>query len=242
MHPDQEFFQALHRAFDATLADFTGAPPLIDALLSQAFDSFAGNVAIQCRDEPPLACARGCSTCCTLRVGATATEVLLVSRFLRAVTPRLLDRGIDLVAGLRAADARTAGLPEAARVALRQPCPFVAQGACVIYGVRPLACRGHASHDVSACMDAASGRLLQVPHSEGHRQVRSMVQNAMQSSLRDAGLAWGMYELNRAVLIAMDDEHSEARWLRGEDVFAPSALAEVPAREMAEVFDRLRPH
>lgn len=242
MHPSREFFQALHRAFDTTLAERGHTPAVLDALLSQAFDSFAGNVAIQCEDEPPLACGRGCATCCTLRVGATAPEVLLVTRFLRAVTPRLLERGVDLVAGLREADARTTGLKEAARVALRQRCPFIAQGVCVIYSVRPLACRGHASHDLKACVDAASGRALQVPYSKGHRRVRSLVQNAMQSSLRDAGLAWGVYELNRALLIALDAEYSEARWLRGEDVFAAAALDEVPAEEMATAFDQLRPH
>lgn len=242
MHPSREFFQALHRAFDTTLAERGRTPVVLDALLSQAFDSFAGNVAIQCEDEPPLACGRGCATCCTLRVGATAPEVLLVARFLRAVTPRLLERGVDLVAGLREADAQTAGLAERERVALRQRCPFIAQGACVIYSVRPLACRGHASHDLKACVEAAAGRALQVPYSEGHRRVRSLVQNAMQSSLREAGLAWGVYELNRALLIALDDEHCEARWLGGEDVFAGAALNEVPAEEMAAAFDELRPH
>jgi Fe-S-cluster containining protein len=242
MHPSREFFQALHRAFDTTLAGSGRSPQLLDALLGQAFDSFAGNVALQCEDEPPLACGRGCATCCTLRVGASAPEVLLVARFLRAVTPRLLERGIDLVATLREADAHTAGLTEAARVRLRQRCPFIAQGACVIYPVRPLACRGHASHDVKACVDAAAGRALQVPYSEGHRRVRSLVQNAMQSSLRDAGLAWGLYELNRSLLVALDDEHCETRWLGGEDVFAMAALDDVPAQEMAEIFDQLRPH
>lgn len=241
MHPSREFFQALHRAFDTTLADGARLPLLLDALLGQAFDSFAGNVAIQCEDEPPLACGKGCATCCTLRVGATAPEVLLVARFLRAVTPRLLERGIDLVATLREADARTAGLTEAARVRLRQRCPFIAQGACVIYAVRPLACRGHASHDLKACVEAASGRVLQVPYSEGHRRVRSLVQNAMQSSLRSAGLAWGVYELNRSLLMALDDAGSERRWLDGEDVFAATALNDVPAEEMAAAFDALRP-
>jgi hypothetical protein len=37
-------------------------------------------------------------------------------------------------------------------------------------------------------------------------------------------------------------EHSEARWLRGEDVFVAATLDEVPAEEMAAAFDQLRPH
>lgn len=242
MDTARHFFQDLHRAFDATLARQGRMPVLLDALLGQAFDSFEGNVALQCDDEPPLACARGCATCCTLRVAATAPEALLVARFLRAVQPRLAERGVDLAGTLRDANARTRSLSERERMRLRQRCPFVARGVCVIYAVRPLACRGHASHDVKACVDAAAGRIVQVPVSEGHRRVRSLVQNAMQSSLRDAGLAWGLYELNQAVLIAMDDGQAEAAWLAGADPLAAAALHDVPADEMAAAFDLLRPH
>lgn len=236
------FFQALHQAFGQTLGDYQGRTELPEALLSQAFDSFHGNLASQCEGEPALACQRGCDSCCTLRVSATAPEVLLVARFLRAVQPRLLERGIDLIARLRQADARTRGLSEAARVGLRQPCPFVAQGVCVVYGVRPLACRGHASHDVAACRQAAAGALTEVPYSQGHWMVRSLVQSAMQSALRDSGRAWASYELNHALLIALGDEGAEAAWLAGADPLAPAALPEARhgAEEMAEVFEQLK--
>jgi hypothetical protein len=237
----RDFFQALHRAFDATLARQDFAPEAIDAVLSQAFDSFHGNVAIQCEDEPALACARGCAACCTLRVSASAPEVLLVARFLHAIAPPLRARGIDLLGQLREVDARTRGCDEARRLALRQRCAFVAQGVCVIYAVRPLACRGHASHDARACADAADGLAAQVPHSEGHRMVRSLVQNALQSSLRDAGRTWGLYEFNHALQLALADDGAEAAWLRGEDPLAAAAVHDIPAAEMAATFDALRP-
>jgi hypothetical protein len=50
-----------------------------------------------------------------------------------------------------------------------------------------------------------------------------------------------LYELNLALVIAADHPNAEAAWLAGEDVLAPAALHEVPAAEMAAVFDRLRP-
>ncbi len=237
----QDFYRDLHLAFDATLARTAGQPVLVDALLGQAFDSFHGNVPVQCEDEPPLACQRGCGSCCSLRVAATAPEVWLMARFLRAVAPRLLERGVDLLGRVRQAHLATRGLSEPQRVALNQPCAFVAQGVCVVYPVRTLACRGHASHDAQACADAALGRCDEVPHSAGHRLLRALVQNAMQSSMRSAGLAWGLYELNQALVIAADHPNAEAAWLAGEDVLAPAALHEVPAAEMAAVFDRLRP-
>lgn len=240
MSTPRDFFQALHHAFDATLSAHRASPQLVDSLLGQAFDCFHGNVAIQCEDEPPLACTRGCASCCALRVVTTAPEVLLVARLLRAVAPGLAGRGIDLIGAVREADLKTAGLGEHARMRLRLMCPYIARGICVIYNVRPLACRGHASHDLKACVAATSGKIVQVPHSEGHRRVRALVQNAMQSSLRDAGLAWGMYELNRGVLLALDNPDSEGAWLRGEDPLAGAAVHDVPAAEMAAAFDQLR--
>jgi Fe-S-cluster containining protein len=241
MQSEREFFQTLQRAFGATLSATDRGPGSVDALLTQAFDTFDGNLAALCAGEPPLACARGCAACCSLRVTATAPELLLAARFLRAVQPALRERGIDLVAGLRTAEQRTRGLSEPQRVALRQTCPFIAQGVCVIYAVRPLACRGHASHDRKACGAAAAGRLAQVPHSEGHRRLRAIVQNALQSALRDAGLAWSACEFNQGLLAALDDDTSEARWLAGDDPFASAAIGDVPAAEMAAVFDQLRP-
>jgi hypothetical protein len=71
--------------------------------------------------------------------------------------------------------------------------------------------------------------------------VRALVQNALQSALRDAGLAWQVYELNRALLLALDDARAEAAWLAGADPLATAAVDEVPRAEMVEVFDRLRP-
>lgn len=234
-----EFFVSLQRAFVATLGSAGRTPAAVDRLLARAFDTFEGNVGVLCEDEPPLACGRGCAACCSLRVVATAPELLLAARFLRTVQPRLRERGVDLVAGLRLADRRTRGRSESARAGLRQPCAFVARGVCVIYAVRPLACRGHASHDRRACTAAAAGRRFAVPASEGHRLARSLVQNAMQSALRQAGLSWALYELNQGLLVALDDPTAEARWLQGDDPFAAAAIPELPADEMAAAFDRL---
>jgi len=176
-----------------------------------------------------------------LRVTATAPEVFMLARFIRAVTPGLIKHGVDLRAQIARANGVTCGVGEADRVAARQRCPFIAQGVCVVYQVRPLACRGLASYDRKACAQAASGRVNEIPYSEPHMQVRSLVQNAMQSAMRDAGVAWGNYELNQSLLMALDDETLEARWLAGEDVLKAAQVDEVSAQEMARTFDLLKP-
>jgi len=234
------FFQELQQAYDKVLRSAPAAGSLSWPLMMLARDSFDGNVRIQRQGEPPVACHRGCATCCSLQVGATAPEILAIARFLHALVPRLAEHGIDLVGAIRGADRVTHGISEEQRLELRQPCPFVARGVCVIYDVRPLACRGLASHDARACVDAASGRGAQVPYSPSMNWVRSIVQNALQSSLRQAGLPWGMYELNHAVLLAIDHPRPEHAWCSGENLFAAAELHSVPVDEMASVFDQLR--
>ncbi len=235
-----DFFQQLHAHYDQVLTKWAEQPALLDAILHVAWGSFETNVQAQCEGLPALDCHKGCATCCTLRVTATAPEVLMLARFIRAVHPGLMQRGIDLPGQIARADDKTQGLGEVDRVAVRQRCPFIAQGVCVIYQVRPLACRGLASYDRHACAQAASGKIDEIPYSEPHMRVRSLVQNAMQSALRDAQLAWGSYELNQSLTLALNDAALEARWLAGEDVFAAAQVAEVDAVEMAQTFDALK--
>lgn len=235
----QAFFRALHDAFSLRLREASSSAEAIGQLLGVAFDSFDGNVVIQCEDEPPLACTRGCASCCSLRVVATAPEVLLVARFLRAVVPQLEARGIDLLGRLRAADALTRHLDETQRVALRQPCPFIAQGVCVIYAVRPLACRGHASQDARACAQAAARLRDEVPYSPGHQLVRSLVQNALQSALCERGLSWMLHELNHAVLLALMLPEAERDWLAGAAPLQAAQIAGLPQDEMRAGYAQL---
>lgn len=233
------FFKAQHRAFAETLAQWRGNGDMVPALMSQAYSSFEGNVAVQAEGQPPIACHKGCATCCTIRVIATAPEALMLARYIRAADAALKQAGIDLRQRIADAYSATCGRDERQRVTLRRRCPFIAKGICVIYPARPLACRGHASHDKRACADAAAGRLEGIPLSMPHMMVRSLVQNAMQSALRDAGYVWAAYELNHALSIALDGENSEPAWLAGADVFAPARVTDISLDEMANTFDRI---
>ncbi len=234
------FFRAQHEGFMETLATWRDRRDMVPALLSQAYSSFEGNVAFQVQGFPEVACKKGCAACCTVRVVATAPEVLLAARYIRHMDGSLQRDGVNLKARIAEADEKTRGLGEAQRMSLRLHCPFIAKGICLIHPARLFACRGHASHDRQACNDAASGSPIEVPISMPHRMVRSMVQNAMQSALRDSGYAWGMYELNHALSIALDDEGAEDAWRGGCDVFREARIEDIDMLEMAAVFDEIR--
>ncbi len=234
-HGPQAFFREQRAAFARTLQGPSG----VDGTLAQAWDSFEHNVEIQCEGQPAVDCCKGCSACCTLRVTASAPEVFAVAAFIRGTAPVLARHGIDLAARVREADAHTRDLDELARVQLRRRCAFLEDGVCLIHRVRPLACRGHASHDRRACADAAAGRREDLPFSGPHRVVRMLVQSSLQAALREQSLAWGVYELNHALSIALDDTRCASRWLDGEDPLAPAA-ADLEIRDaMAAEFDEL---
>jgi Fe-S-cluster containining protein len=234
------FFKAMHGAFDDILAQRRGRPELIEGLLSLAFGSFDGNVEIQSEGQAEVDCRKGCAACCRLRVVATAPEVLLIAGFIRTTAERLRERGIDLAQCVAEADADTRGLSEVERITRRRRCPFIVKGACTIYPVRTLACRGHASHDRRACAAAMAGGDIVIPISQPHLVVRGIVQNAMQSALLDNGYAWGLYELNHALHIALTDDGSRDRWLQGEDVLAPAMIDGLNQQEMMRTFAEIK--
>lgn len=235
-----DFFRQMHAHYEQVIARFKGRAMLLDAVLQLAWSSFDTNVSAQCEGLPELDCHKGCATCCTLRVTATAPEVFMLARFIKAVAPGLARHGVNLRDQVALANTVTCGHSEGERVGLRERCPFIAKGTCVIYQVRPLACRGLASYDRKACAQAASGKIDEIPYSEPHMRVRSLVQNALQSAMRDGGLPWANYELNQSLLMALDDDTLEARWLAGEDVLRGAQVNEVDPAEMASTFDEIK--
>jgi Fe-S-cluster containining protein len=235
--PQLQLFIAQRQAFLDVLDRKDGRDRIIDDLSELAFDAFEQVLEAWSRDLPPLDCHKGCSPCCILRVVATAPEILVLAHFIRThIEP---DEAADLIRRIREADAITNGLGEAERMAARQPCPFVIGGVCVIYPVRPLACRGHAAFDAKACAQAAKGRDVDIPISEPHLMARSFIQNPLHAALFARNLAWGAYELNQALLIALADDTAADRWLAGEDVFRDALAKDMPMAEMAQAFRQM---
>jgi Fe-S-cluster containining protein len=232
------FFHALAGEFAATLTQKRTAPALVDALMQQASETFETNVAHQSEGQEALACRGGCAACCALRVTATAPEIFAVAAHLRAIATAMPAFGRVLRQRIEAA-ALKGGQGDAEYLALAEPCAFIVDGHCVIYDLRPLACRGHASFDEAACIAAIEGHGEEVPISQPHHLLRSYVQNALQSALRDAGLAWAIHEFVPGLALALSAD-AAAAWSRGEDPLAASRAADVSLAEMAATFDEIK--
>jgi len=218
-------FRDLHGMFLRLVAENAHARQLFDVLVDRACDLFESNIGPRTHGLPPLACRKGCPSCCSLRVTATAPEIFLLADYVARIDASPGGAAIGLTRRIALADRATRGLTEAERIARRKPCPFIVRGVCIVHPVRPLACRGHASFDRQACVRAVAGRDVEVPLSEPHMALRSLVQSALQSSLRAAGLPWGLYEINHGLVLALDGTARAAAWRQGRDGLAAAAIA-----------------
>ncbi|MGJ4996352.1 YkgJ family cysteine cluster protein [Bradyrhizobium sp. HKCCYLS3077] len=221
----EEIFRDIQQVFSGIVAATYASPHLADALADRAFDLFEANIDAQTAHLPALACAKGCPSCCALRVTATAPEIFLLARYIRQIDARMPGTALgSLSRRVKLANRATRGLDEAERMRLRQPCPFVVRGGCIIHAVRPLACRGHASFDRRACAQAMAGRDVDVPVSGPHVALRSLVQDALRAALDGTGLASDLYELNQGLALALADPDRETAWRNGQDSLAPARI------------------
>ncbi|GLH75445.1 hypothetical protein SSBR45G_03530 [Bradyrhizobium sp. SSBR45G] len=219
-------FTELQRVFSSLLSAGSTSSSLADTLADRAFDLFEANIDAQMAHLPALACAKGCPSCCALRVTATAPEIFLLARYVRSIDEYASATALgSLARRVKLANRATQGLSEAERMQLRQPCPFEVRGGCIIHPVRPLACRGHASFDRRACAQAMAGRDVDVPVSAPHVALRAVVQDSLRAALAAARLASDLYELNQGLALALGHPERERAWQDGQDSLAPARIA-----------------
>ncbi len=109
-------------------------------------DSFIQRSAL---DGRPAECKKGCSWCCHQVVYAVTHEFLylhdhLQKNFKEEIRNRILDRARENVLLTRQKSKKE-------ELQVSTPCPFLESGSCMVYGVRPMACRIYLSSSESAC-------------------------------------------------------------------------------------------
>ena len=167
-----------------------------------------------------VACARGCSYCCNLRVQVQPYEAFRLAAWLRKRfdAPRLA----RVLERLRDNVARTRELGEEGRKRANIACALLGEdGACTAYEARPAQCRRYHSTDVEPCkafhdthddtiestMHEAVAHNADVIITQGRHAVRAQ-------ELDDASL-----DMNVALLEALENPASWRRWRDGKKAF-----------------------
>jgi Fe-S-cluster containining protein len=181
------------------------------------------------RDQPPprpLACQRGCDHCChTAEVNVTPLEAIRIADHIAesfndearlAVHDRIRATAVDKLR--HAPGGRNPNIP----------CPLLVNGACSVYSVRPLLCRGFNSYDVANCIDWIRDGDADNPQSsaiEGYvhsQRVMVSASRGFRHGLASRGLSPDMHELVAALKIAVDEPDAARRWLADEPLFRPA--------------------
>ncbi len=177
--------------------------------------------------EVPIACRRGCSTCCQAKVLVVAPELLRIADHLRKTNSA--EQLTELLERIREADSKTRGLSREARAEKHVPCPLLdAEGGCRIHSVRPLVCRSWTSYDAGACETywlAPRGKLTPVQWPVGYELAQAMLA-ALGKACLDRGLDGLPLEFITGLRIVLERPTAGERWLKKLPVFLAARDAE----------------
>lgn len=169
-----------------------------------------------------IACKAGCGWCCHQHVAVLPAEAIAVAAAI-ADTPLAAKFDLDAKAIL--------GTENAARKKARIPCPFLIEGACAVYAVRPNRCRAIHSRDLDFCRSRYEFGRSPVglpakpvplePVLMGDQALKGMGQ-----ALAAAGIDVEPVELTHAIAALRRDPHLAADYARGRPF---PAAARAPA-------------
>ncbi len=167
--------------------------------------------------EHKIECAKGCGFCCHLRVTAMAPEVFLLGNSIRREFKNDFETVLNRV---RAADRNARGLNGRERTKQHVACGLLVDNMCSVYSARPSSCRALTSISVATCKRGYDGEDVEVLTPAVWTELRGAHNQAMWAALASVDLPSQGYELNHALLVALETPDAENRWLAGEDVFA----------------------
>jgi hypothetical protein len=162
----------------------------------------------------PIACQPGCAFCCHNQIEVIPLEALAIGSHIQAL-PR--EEQTVLKERLSASVASRAGKTkhDIARRRRDFPCPFLSQGLCAIYPVRPLVCRAMHSLDAESCRLSLGDENLSPDRYYLHRDeiVRSVI-TGLAAGCREAGCQAAPLDLARAVQeFLQEPQQVMERWL-----------------------------
>lgn len=167
-----------------------------------------------------IACERGCSYCCHLRVEIRPHEAFVLARHIQSRFGA--EQRVQVLARLEATLRRIAPLSAAQHVRAGIPCALLDDGACSAYEGRPATCRKYYSVSVATCRDAFNDTAAPLTGELEDEQVRlagNAVALGYAKGLEDAGYDTTLYELHFALYKALTDPKAGKRYRQRKKAF-----------------------
>lgn len=150
-------------------------------------------------------------------IGITAPEALEIADHIQLQLPVAEKERIH---GLAQENVRKlANVNHAEFDASLTPCPLQgADGICSVYPARPLRCRP--LHAATIWRRRGIDRTVDEESDYDEQVVEQGAEAGLTEALESAGRDGTVYELNSALLAALDTPNAAERWARGEDIFS----------------------
>ena len=167
-----------------------------------------------------VACARGCSFCCNLRVEVQPYEAFRLAAWLR----KRFDgtRLADVIERLRSNVKRSAELGAEGRKRANIPCALLGDdGACTAYEARPAQCRKYHSTDVQPCkaFHASHDDAIESTMHEAVAHNAAVIITQGRHAVRAQELDDESADMNFALLEALENPKAWKRWKSGKKAF-----------------------
>ena len=165
------------------------------------------------KENVSLACERGCSYCCHLRVEIRPHDAFVLAQHIRAKYTAA--QQAQTIARIEENLRRIAPLSPAQHVRAGIPCALLVEGACSAYEARPATCRKYYSVSVETCRNAfldTSAPLSGALEDDDVRLAGNAVALGHAKGLEDAGYDATLYELHDALLRALTQPKAEKRY------------------------------
>jgi len=152
--------------------------------------------------RPSLDCKKGCSYCCC-KPGVLVSVPEFVRILDHVRTAFSADEISVLAQRARVYAAQMQGRNFNEFVDDSVPCPFLDEGRCSVYAIRPLVCRGYNSTSVDACRDASTNADHLVPIFSVIKDVTDGATVGASQCLQRAGVNDALLDLGTAIGIAL---------------------------------------
>lgn len=168
-----------------------------------------------------VACARGCSYCCYLRVEVQPAEAFALAAWLRrTASPTRL---AEVIAKLRANVDRTRKMGTEGRKRANLACALLGDdNACTAYEARPAQCRRYHSTRVEPCREFFADPSLDKLESGLDAAIAhnaDVIITQARHALRADGLDAAAEDMNIALLEALENPKAWRRWRAGKKAF-----------------------
>jgi Fe-S-cluster containining protein len=212
-------------------------------LMSTAYEAVDGLIISfrnRCeREGLKIDCRKACAWCCHQAVLVSTQEVLLISRYL---SEEMTDEQRQLAyRNAFEKEAVTGDMNVREFLQTLHPCPFLRDQSCMIYPVRPMACRCYLSADVETCMA--------LYHQPGNRQIMAAlydfplcagrsINEGIRAVLMQNRIVTSEWLLEVLITKTFAREGIFDEWLSGEDPFTIRTLSADEHDYLREYRDR----